>query len=167
MSAADTAERWEDLARSAARARAADASPEQLRQLLSFDLSGSPYALPVERVREIVRLRTVTPVPRVPPHVLGVISLRGEIVQVIDLRVRLGLAAERPGPRARILVVHGEDDRIGGLLVDAVTEVLSVSEESLVAPGGESGAVDALCTHGERFVSVIDLDRVWRLDADH
>ena len=82
---------WLALAR-AASARGDDGEgAELLRELLAFGLAGSSYAIPVERVREIVRLREITPMPRVPDFVKGVIALRGEIVQVVDLRMCLGL----------------------------------------------------------------------------
>jgi purine-binding chemotaxis protein CheW len=166
MSASEAPMRWEELARSAAAVPAAE-DPALMRQLLTFSLDGSPYALPVERVREIVRLRRITAVPRVPDDVLGVISLRGEIVQIVDPRRRLGLSPRRPGRSARIVIVLGEDGQIGGLLVDAVTEVLSVRDDALQPPTGESEAVSALCARGERFVSVVDLDKLWKLDAEH
>ena len=93
------------------------------------------------------------------------ISLRGEIVQVVDLRRRLGLVPAEPTRSSRIIVVHGSDGRVAGLLVDAVREVLSVSEEALQPATGEVGAVEALCVRGEEFVSVVDLERVLAVDA--
>ncbi len=159
--------RWEALARAAARRQEDDAEAVDLLQLLALELAGAPYALPVERVREIVRLRPITPVPRVPSEVLGVISLRGEIVQVVDLRRRLGLEERAPARASRIVIVHGMDGRVAGLLVDRVTEVLSLDEDALRPPSGESEAVDALCVRGEDFVSVLDLDRVLDVHAEH
>jgi purine-binding chemotaxis protein CheW len=155
---------WEALARSAAARE--DSAVEYFQQLLIFELAGASYALPVECVREIVRIRPITPMPRVPEEVSGVISLRGEVVQVVDLRRRLGLAAAETTRASRIVVVHGGDDRIAGLLVDAVREVLSVSDESLRQASSEAGVVEALCVHQERFVSLVDLDRVLAVDAD-
>jgi purine-binding chemotaxis protein CheW len=151
---------WDRLAREAATHRGADAGVELFRQLLTFEIDATPYALPVERVREIVRMRTVTPVPRVPEAVRGVISLRGEIVQVLDLRRRLGLPPAEPTRRSRVVVVHGDEGRVAGLMVDAVREVVSVGEEALRPAPSESGAVADLCAHGGAFVSVLDLDRV-------
>ena len=87
---------WADLAAQASR-QGEESAPEELRQLLAFEVAGAPYALPVECVREIVRLRSITPVPRTPAEVRGVISLRGEIVQVVDLRRRLGVAERSSG----------------------------------------------------------------------
>lgn len=156
-------QRWEALAREAAVREAA--STEYLQQLLTFELAGAGYGLSVERVREIVRIRPITPVPRVPEHVRGVISLRGEIVQVVDLRRRLGLEPVEATRATRIVVVHGGDGRVAGLLVDAVREVISVSDESLRQASGEVDVVKALCVRGEQFVSLVDLDRVLAVDA--
>ncbi len=159
---------WESLARTAAsRHGAEEGGIEMLRELLSFELGGSPYAIPVERVREIVRVREMTRVPRVPEWVRGVVTLRGEVVQVIDLRMRLGLRAGETNKRSRIIVLHGDDERITGVLVDSVREVLRVAEESFSASAdGEVSAVAELCLRDEEFVSVIDVDRVLELRAD-
>jgi purine-binding chemotaxis protein CheW len=156
---------WDQLARVAGGAADAGGESEILRQLLTFEVGGTPYAVPVENVREIVRIRPITPVPRVTSHVRGVISLRGEIIQVVDLRLRLGLPAIETSRSTRIIVAHTED-RVAGLLVDAVTEVLRVKEETIgPVGGGEGGAVAALCARGDDFVSMIDLDRVLDVDA--
>ena len=155
--------RWDALARDAARPPVV--AGEDLLQLLTFQLDGAPYALPVERIREIVRIRPITPVPRVSSDVRGVISLRGEIVQVVDLRRRLGLEPVEPIRTSRIVVVHGGDGHVAGLLVDAVREVLSISEEAVRPGTGESVAIEALCVREDEFVSLVDLDRVLAVDA--
>jgi purine-binding chemotaxis protein CheW len=153
-------ERWDRLARAAAAAR--DGSDEaEWADLLEVEVAGAPYALPIERVREIVRLRPITPMPRVPALVLGVISLRGEVVQVVELRQRLGSPSVRPAAGSRIVVMHGEEGPVVGLLVDAVTEVLRIPEEELAdAPGDAADCVRAICRRGSRFVSVLDPDLV-------
>jgi purine-binding chemotaxis protein CheW len=162
------AARWQDLARRAAERRNSDGESVAVRQLLSFVLDGSPYAVPVERVREIVRIRPITPVPRVPADVCGVISLRGEILEVIDLRLRLRLHAAPPVRASRIIVVHVADGCAAGLLVDGVTEVLAVPADGLrPTPSAEAGSVETLCVRGDRFISLIDLERVLRFDAEH
>jgi purine-binding chemotaxis protein CheW len=157
---------WVDLAREAARSRDVAAQPVHAQRLLVFVLDGAPYALPIECVREIVRQRPITPVPRLAAEVLGVISLRGRVIQVIDLRRRLALPPGAVGRRSRIVVAHDGEGRVAGLLVDGVLEVATVSEEALRdAPGGSAGAVEGLCRIGGRFVSVVDLDRAMDLDA--
>jgi len=135
------------------------------QRLVVFRIDGAPYALAVERVREIVRRRPITPVPRLPEAVMGVISLRGQVLQVIDLRRRLGLGPA-DAARGRIVVAHDGEGRIAGLLVDAVLEVTAVAEGELcAAPGGSPGVVEGLVRRGGRFVSIVDLDRVMDVDA--
>jgi purine-binding chemotaxis protein CheW len=163
---------WADLAReAAARAnggRAAGAQEGWLhaQRLIVFRVDEALYALPVERVREIVRVRPITPVPRLPAAVIGVISLRGQVLQVIDLRLRLGLPGVAGARRARIVVAHDGDGRVAGILVDAVEEVVTAGEETFCdAPGGAAGVVAGLFRREGRFVSIVDLDRVMDLDA--
>jgi purine-binding chemotaxis protein CheW len=160
--------RWDQLARVASNRPDAAEDQESLRQLLAFELDGAPYAIPVERVREIVRIRPITPVPRVPDEVCGVISLRGEIVQVIDVRRRLRLAPANPTRSSRIIVLQDDEGRVAGILVDAVTEVLRIAEGAIrPVPSGEASAVESLCKRGERFVSMVDLEYVLSIHAEH
>ena len=157
---------WEALARQAARHGEAEVALVDLQRLLTFRLDGAAYALPVERVREIVRIRPITPIPRVPEEVRGVISLRGEILQVVDLRRRLGLELLEPGRSSRVIVVHDGDGRVAGLLVDAVTEVISVDEDQMRPAAGEARSVQALYARDEEFVSLVDIERVLDIDAE-
>jgi purine-binding chemotaxis protein CheW len=121
----------------------------------------------VERVREIVRIRPITPVPRVPTEVRGVISLRGEIVEVIDLRRRLDIEPVAPVRSTRIIVVHSENGKVAGILVDAVREVSRVAEDTIrPVSSAEVGAVESLCARGDEFVSLIDLDRILEINAE-
>jgi purine-binding chemotaxis protein CheW len=162
MSAAPRA--WDALARAAA-AREANEETRALRELLVFTLDGTHYALPIERVREIVRPRALTPVPRVPAVVLGVISLRGEIVQVIDGRRRLALAPIEIQRKSRVVVLNGEGGEVTGLLVDSVQEVLRVEESALrSSAAGEDGLVTALAPRGAQFVSLLATDRLVAID---
>jgi purine-binding chemotaxis protein CheW len=171
MSASDFASSnaggWDDIGRAASRRAAGKEEPLLLRELLQFRLAGSAYAIPVERVREIVRLRGITPMPRVPAAILGVIALRGEIVQVVDLRMRLRLDTPAVGRASRVIVLHGDDDRVTGVLVDGVQEVLRVTEDEVrAATGGDASFVSELVVRGSEFVSLVDLDRVLDLDAN-
>ncbi len=162
----EASQEWERLARSAGSRDQESSEPELLRELLSFELAGSPYAIPVERVREIVRVRNITPMPRVPDSVLGVVALRGEIVQVLDLRMCLGLRVSEPTRRSRVIVLHGDDTKVTGVLVDGVSEVLRVSESEInQTTSTESGAVQELCARGDEFVSIIDTSIVTEFNA--
>ena len=151
--------RWEALARAALR-REAEEETALRREFVTFLLGGDAYALPIERVREIVRLRPLTPIPRVPSAIRGVISLRGEMVQVLDLRRRLGLPDQPTTRSSRIVVLHGDDGSVSGLLVDSVRDVLRLGEDQIRPNAAEEATVAALLVRGDQFVSLLDLDRV-------
>jgi len=156
---------WEELARGASRPADAAAEPRELLHLIGFRLAGTTYAVRVESVREIVRMRPITPVPRVAAAVRGVISLRGEMVQVIDLRGRLRLPTIEPNRASRIVVVHLPDGCVAALLVDEVREVLRIPADETLPPSGDAFAVDALCVRDQEFVSLLSLERVLELDG--
>jgi len=118
-------------------------------------------------LRPTARKAAKMPIPRVPAALRGVISLRGEIVEVVDLRLQLGLTPTEPTRASRIIVLHGDDGRMSGLLVDAVTDVLRVTEEAIRSDAqGESGRVGALCVQGDQFISVLDFERVLDLGGE-
>jgi len=157
---------WDEIARAAAVRRDSSELDADVHRLLSFEIAGSPYAVPVERVREIVRMRPVTAMPRSPAEVRGVISLRGEMIQLIDLGLRLGLGRIEPSRRTRIIVIKTGEDEVVGLLVDAVREVMRITEDAIQpAAGSDKGAVNDLCTFRDEFVSMVELDRVLTLDG--
>ncbi len=153
-------ESWDALARAAASSGTVEQT-DLAREFLCFTVDGDPYAIPVERIREIVRLKTITDVPRVPPEILGVISLRGEVVQVLDLRLRLGVQASELTRTHRIVVLHGDEGEVTGLLVDTVREVLRADESDIQPPAtGDSDFVTALCARDTEFVGLLNLERV-------
>ncbi|MFQ5418149.1 MAG: chemotaxis protein CheW [Myxococcota bacterium] len=100
-----------------------------------FEVSGRVYALDVGYVREVVRWQPVTPLPKAPNLIEGVIDLRGAVVPVVDLgRALVGVPIET-GPRARIAVVEVEG-LVLGLAVDAAIEVLAVDATEMEDPPG-------------------------------
>jgi purine-binding chemotaxis protein CheW len=101
-----------------------------VRELLAFELGEDHYALPLACVREIVRLPSVTEVPRGPEDVLGVISVRGAVTTVIDLRKRLRLPLLPFTSRTRVLLVQLADETLG-LLVDGVLQVCRVRDDEV------------------------------------
>jgi purine-binding chemotaxis protein CheW len=107
--------------------------------LACFEVRGRSYALEIAQVREIVRLPPITPLPKAPALIEGVIELRGSVVPVIDLgRALVGEPVDR-GPRARVMVFE-LDGLLVGLCVDAAVDVLSLDVHALEDP-------PALATH--------------------
>jgi chemotaxis signal transduction protein len=154
---------WLGMARLASTAldpASGGAGAELLRELLVIGLNENPYAIPVERVREIVRMRSLTRVPRAPQWLLGVMALRGEVVEIVDLRHRLGIEATTPDRSSRIIVLHGDDDRVTGVLVDSVRDVYRVEEDSILSVEDlELSAVVEMCPRADEFISILDVDR--------
>jgi purine-binding chemotaxis protein CheW len=102
---------------------------------LTFNLQGESYGIDVLKVREIIRLTTITAVPQVPAHIRGVINLRGKIIPVMDLRVRFEFASAGNTDQTCIIVVQVKlpDGKITqmGLVVDGVEEVLNIGENDI------------------------------------
>ena len=110
------------------------ASSKAAGKYLTFILGGSAYGLPILKVREIIRLIDITPIPRMPEYVRGVINLRGKIVPVIDLRIKFGLPNTTTTNRTCIIVTHvamGSTTKLMGLIVDALEEVFQIGAEDI------------------------------------
>jgi purine-binding chemotaxis protein CheW len=97
---------------------------------LTFSLAGEEYGIGILKVREIIGMMTVTPVPQTPEFVKGVINLRGKVIPVIDLRLRFGLEAAAYTERTCIIVVEIDGDSGSlplGIVVGAVSEVPKIA----------------------------------------
>jgi purine-binding chemotaxis protein CheW len=134
-------------------------------QVVALRCGAASFAIPIDKVREIVMVPDITPVPDSGPYVLGIISLRGRILPVIDLALRLALG---PGPRertGRILVVEQDGQHLVGLLVDDAAEVLRIPEGTFgpppeLAAGSGAGAIARVARLDDRLLLLLDLDRV-------
>ena len=135
-----------------------------------FQLGGEGYALEVGRVREVLDVGSLTRVPGAAPGLCGLCNLRGHVVPVWDLRGPFGLGEDGAHGRSPcVLMVEpesGRPSRVAGLLVDRVSDVLDLPPADVQpAPGlglgGGSAFVRGLVRHQDRFLLVLDLDRVF------
>ena len=121
------------------RSRQHDRGPRT--EYLAFILGGDVYAAPVALVREILKPPPLTPVPRAPYQILGIVSVRGQLVTVVDLRRRLRLAEGPPSRKTRILLVDATGGEVMGVFVDEVLQVYRLAESEIEpaasALGGE------------------------------
>ena len=140
-----------------------------------FELGGESYALGVDRVREVLDVGALTRVPGSGRALCGLFNLRGHVIPVWDLRVPFRLDPdEGEGKTPCILMVDadpGPDTRLSGLLVDRVSDVLEALPEDIQpAPAfglGEGSAfVRGLIRHHDRFLLLLDLDRVLSVLTD-
>ena len=104
---------------------------DRATEFLAFALGSDGYAVRLDRVREIVNPPQITPVPRGPKHILGVCSVRGSLVTVVDLRRRLRLPADYRPRSARVLLTHSEQGEGVGLYVDEVKRVVRLARDQI------------------------------------
>ena len=146
---------------------------EGMLQLVGFDIADEHFGVDILIVQEIIRSATVTAVPNSPEFVEGVINLRGNIIPVVDLRKRLYLyTEENEGKRAWILILN-INDRVVGFIVDQVTHVIKVPEESVQPPpeivisGLESQYIQGVCELGDDLLVILNFSRVLFSDEYH
>jgi purine-binding chemotaxis protein CheW len=107
-----------------------DRRARERRGVLTFVVGGEVYGVEILSIREIIKLREITEVPRAPRFLLGVVTVRGLVLPVVDLRLRLRLDVPLLGRNARILVVMHKGERFG-LLVDEVRGVVRFADEQV------------------------------------
>lgn len=117
------------------------------RQCLAFSLGDEEYALDIGGIREIIKPREITDVPRVPEFVLGIISLRGAIIPVFDLKQRLNLGKTEVAAASRIVVCH-QNGRFAGLLVDRLNQVVLLPGQEIEPPPAVLSGLDREMVEG-------------------
>jgi purine-binding chemotaxis protein CheW len=158
-----------DPTASAANLANATAAAAAQGQYLTFALAGEQFAIPILAVQEIRGWETVSRTPRAPPYVLGVMNLRGAIIPILDLRSRLGMPACDRSPTSVVIVVQVDTASAAavtvGCLVDAVSDVVSLTAESASAPPSACGSVDVhflagVVTVEQQLVMLLDVVRL-------
>jgi purine-binding chemotaxis protein CheW len=135
-----------------------------IQELIAFRVGRQEFGINVTSVREIRGWTKATALPRVPPYIRGVINLRGTVLPIVDFSVRLGLPAAEPTARNVIIVVQIGRKQVG-LLVDAVSDIITLASGTLQPPPDISSEVVSTFVLGlipveGRMVSLISLDNV-------
>jgi purine-binding chemotaxis protein CheW len=135
---------------------------------LTFALADEEYGLPVLKVREIIKMMEITQVPKVPPHVKGVINLRGKVIPIVDLRLKFGFPPQEATERTCIIVVdaalNGGRSSLG-FVVDGVSEVMNITADE-IEPTPDFGEqfntayLQGIAKRGSHVKMLLDLDRV-------
>lgn len=143
--------------------RDADGAAENTIQLIAFSIGDQIYGVEITTVREIRAWNGATPLPRTRDFVRGVINLRGTIVPIFDLRARFGDGLTET-TKNHVVVVMSVGDKLVGVLVDAVSDILTVPCNDVHAvPEGDSMDAELLTgivTHDEKMVGLIDLKAI-------
>jgi len=134
------------------------------RELIVFKIGEMEFCVDIIQVREIRGWTPATPVPHSPEFMIGVINLRGTVLPVIDLPSRLGHGKSEPSQRHAVIVVQ-EQDRMTGLLVDMVSDIISVEQKEIHPTPDVSSAiarsfVSGIVTLEGRMISLLSLEDV-------
>jgi purine-binding chemotaxis protein CheW len=150
----------------------ATATDTNTTQYLTFKLGEEMFALDISKVREVLDFTTVTRVPRTPDFMRGVINLRGSVVPVVDLRLKCGMSKTEQTVQTCVIItevsVDGETVLLGAL-ADSVQEVMDL-DAALIEPAPRIGTrlntefIQGMGKQGDRFVIILDIDRVFSAD---
>lgn len=131
-------------------------------EFISLIVGKQSFCIEIDRIREIRRWEPITMLPHSPNYVLGVVNLRGAVIPIVDLAVKLGFDPISPTKRNVIIITRFETKMVG-FLVDAVSEILTVTNEDIKeAPKMNSGTINHLVrgviTNGDDMTRIVDID---------
>lgn len=140
-------------------------------QLVVFKLENEEYALRIEQIKEVVLTPKVTQVPQTPKHIKGVANIRGNILAIVDLEDRFGLATEEEKEPGRFTLVLDDREFKVGILVRNVPNTIEISEDTLDESPNivhdsvvDERAIEAIAKVGDRLIILLDIHRVLRND---
>lgn len=134
-------------------------------QYIVVRLGAEQYGIDIRYIDNIVRMQSITRVPKVPAYLKGVINLRGEVIPVMSIRLKMGLDADEITRATRIIILKLEQQGNVGIIVDEVKEVVSLSSEdvdkvSYDTKEGKINFVTGVGKHGDELISLLDLNSI-------
>ena len=136
----------------------------EVKQLISFTVGAEEYGLELLQVKEVIRMRPITWLPKAPLCVKGIINLRGDIIPIVDLRERFGLQHQRQTAKTRVIVVEVEGQPVG-MVVDSASQVVRVPTDQFNPPPtamgeGSRDFITAVGKTDDRLIIMIDVERI-------
>lgn len=133
-------------------------------QIVVFEVGSEHFGVEIASVESIIKMQPITQLPHVPSFVEGVTNLRGKVLPVIDLRKRFGLTPREADKNSRIIVVNVDQTEVG-MIVDEVSEVLTIAEGAVEPAPAITSTVDSSFITGiaklnQRLVILLDLHRI-------
>jgi purine-binding chemotaxis protein CheW len=141
-------------------------------QYLTYKLADEVFAFDISKVREVLDFTTITKVPKMPAFLRGVINLRGTVVPVVDLRIKFGMPKTDKTVDTCIIITEVNVDGVQttlGALADSVQEVMDLGPDSIepapkIGTGLNTEFIKGMGKHNERFVIILDIDKVFSAD---
>lgn len=141
---------------------------------LTFNLDNEGYGISILKIKEIIGLMAITSVPQTPPYMKGVINLRGQVIPIIDLRLRFGMEAADYTERTCIIVMEIDSTNGGcfptGIVVDSVSEVLNIKAEDIDPPprlstvSGATSFIQGMAKINDKVEILLDINHILRTD---
>ena len=139
----------------------------EVEQLVTFNVADEEFAVGIMQVKEIIRVTEITPVPKAPEYIVGVLSLRNQLLPIMDLRILFGEIAAKEKVDAQRIIVVDLEGVLTGILVDSVSEVLTLEKKSIEPPPvivsrGESNRLRGVgkLENGKRLLMLLNIDRL-------
>lgn len=134
-------------------------------QYIVLRLGAEQYGIDIRNIDNIVRMQKITRIPKMPPYLKGVINMRGEVIPVVSMRLKMGLAQDEITKQTRIIVLKLEQEGNVGFLVDEVKEVVTLSSAEIEKLTYESkeektGLIRAVGKHDGELISLFDLNMI-------
>jgi purine-binding chemotaxis protein CheW len=132
------------------------------QQVVVFELGSEEYAVNISSVESIIKMQSITKMPHAPSYIEGVTNLRGRVLPVVDLRRRFGMPPQESTKNNRIIIIAINKIEVG-MIVDGVSQVLTIPEQSVEPPPSIAMSVDAAFVTGiakidQRLVILLNLD---------
>jgi purine-binding chemotaxis protein CheW len=146
---------------------------EELNQYLTFKLDNEIYGISIQKVREVLDWTRVTKVPQTPDYMIGVLNLRGNVVPIIDMKMKFGLNAVEKTINTCIIIVEvllNNDISVIGILADSVKEVIEISDNQ-IEPAPKLGVkinidfIKGIGKHDGDFIIILDIDKIFQEDC--
>ena len=133
-------------------------------QYIVIKIGEEQYGIDISFIDNIVRMQSITRVPHVQPYFAGVINIRGEVVPVMSLRLKMGLEADEYTSKTRIIIVKSESNASVGLIVDEVREVVTLDERTIDEVIRDSKVdetyINGIGKNGDTLISLLELSAV-------
>lgn len=140
-------------------------TPVETIQYIVVRLEQEQYGIDIRFIDNIVRMQSITRVPKVAPYLKGVINLRGEVIPVMSIRMKMGLEQEEITRATRIIILKSEQQGNIGIVVDEVKEVVTLATNQIDkvaydSKDGKTNFVTAVGKHGDELISLLDLNSI-------
>ena len=140
----------------------------EIRQYVGFILGNEKYAISITDVEEIIRLTEITPVPKAPDFIEGIINLRGRVIPVADLKKRINLGEANYDDKTRIVVVMLREKRMG-LIIDSVEEIIRIEADQIEQAPALTMSMDASYVEGvaktdKAMIIILNIHKIFTSD---